>query len=204
MIVLASGVILTQSESRGLNHVRTDPEAHFRQTLTGWITTAKERLISEWEPILFADESVAELPATTDGKVDLILARSDYRTRLQRDAAATPPEVTHQEATTHFSGHTDEDGIFIPRVADGTTTTLFASGIEIADRDGNTLLARMQNLDEAILGAIRGNCGRGKKIMISKYEPIIRADPSVSTMPATEDGLIDMIVARADYERLGG
>ena len=193
MIVLASGVILTQSESRGLNHVRTDPEAHFRQTLTGWITTAKERLISEWEPILFADESVTELPATTDGKVDLILARSDYRTRLQRDAASAPPMPTNQRFVAYFSG----------RTADGTTTTLFPSAITIPDRDGNALLAYYQHLDESMLGAVLGNISRGKKVMINKYEPIIRADPSVTTMPATEDGLIDMIVARADYVRGG-
>jgi len=40
--------------------------------------------------------------------------------------------------------------------------------------------------------------------MISQYHPIIMADPSVTTMPATEDGLITMILARSDYQRLGG
>jgi hypothetical protein len=189
MIILASGVVLTQTENRGINHVRSAPETHFRGLLADWVTKAKEDLITDWEPILFADESVTELPASTDGKVDLILARSDYRTRLQQDAAQRPPEPLHQRFGPYFSG----------RTADGTTTTLFASGIEVTDRDGNALLAYYQHLDEAMLGAILGNSNRGKKLMISKYEPIIRADPSVTTMPATEDGLIAMIVARSDY-----
>jgi hypothetical protein len=189
MILLSSGVILTQAENRGLSHVRSDPEAHFRAMLAEWITTAKERLIADWQPVLFADDSVTSLPASTDGKVDLILARSDYRTRLQKDAALPTPEPTNQNFVTHFAG----------RTASGTTTTLFASGIEVPDRDGNSLLAYYQHLDEAMLGAILGNANRGKKTMIRTYEPIIRADPSVTTMPATEDGLIDMIVARSDY-----
>ena len=193
MIVLASGVILTQSENRGLRHLQADPETHFSQMLTDWITGVKEKLIAEWQPKLFADASVTELPATTDGKVDLILARSDYRTRLQRDAASAPPMPTNQRFVAYFSR----------RTADGATTTLFPSGITIPDRDGNALLAYYQHLDESMLGAVLGNISRGKKVMINKYEPIIRADPSVTTMPATEDGLIDMIVARADYVRGG-
>jgi len=38
--------------------------------------------------------------------------------------------------------------------------------------------------------------------MIKQYHPIILADSSVTTMPATEDGLINMIVARDDYKAI--
>jgi hypothetical protein len=53
-------------------------------------------------------------------------------------------------------------------------------------------------------GAVLGRINKGKKKMLAQYHPIIMADPSVTTMPATEDGLINMIVARSDYQRLGG
>ena len=82
--------------------------------------------------------------------------------------------------------------------------TLFASGIDLTDTDVNCILAYVQDLEDWVIGALMGQVNRGKKLMIAKYEPIIRADPSVATMPATEDGLIDMIVARSDYQRLGG
>jgi len=36
--------------------------------------------------------------------------------------------------------------------------------------------------------------------MLREWQPIILADPDISTMPATEDGLIDMIVSRDDYQ----
>ena len=36
--------------------------------------------------------------------------------------------------------------------------------------------------------------------MIREWQPIILADPEVFTMPATEEGLINMIVNRDDYQ----
>ena len=57
---------------------------------------------------------------------------------------------------------------------------------------------------DRVIGALMGQVNRGKKKMIAQYHPIIMADSSVTTMPATEDGLITMILARSDYQRLGG
>jgi hypothetical protein len=59
-------------------------------------------------------------------------------------------------------------------------------------------------VEDWVLGALMGHANRGKKKMIAQYHPIIMADPSVTTMPGTEDGLIAMIVARDDYQGLGG
>ena len=85
----------------------------------------------------------------------------------------------------------------------GSTVTLFSSGITIPDLSGNCILAYVQNIEEWVYGALLGMINRGKKKMITKYHPIIMADASVATMPATEDGLITMILARADYTRGG-
>jgi len=82
------------------------------------------------------------------------------------------------------------------------TVTLFSSGITIPDLSANCVLAYVQNLEEWVIGAVLGMVNRGKKKMIKQYHPIIMADPSVTTMPATEDGLIEMILARDDYQRL--
>ena len=117
------------------------------------------------------------------------MARDDYKTRLQRDAAQEPPESPYRH---NIARHAAID-------RSGTTVTLFASGIDLTDTDTNCILAYIQDLSDWVLGALLGQINRGKKQMIAKYEPIIRADPAVTTMPATEAGLIDMIVARADY-----
>ena len=143
---------------------------------------------------MFADASVTELPANRDDLATLILARSDYRTRAQQDAAAAPVIPT---TTTHKDKY---DAVS----RSGSTVTLFSSGITIVDLSGNCILAYVQNIEEWVYGAVLGMVNRGKKKMISQYHPIIMADPSVTTMPATEDGLITMILARSDYQRLGG
>ena len=176
------------------------------RAITAKVAGRREALIDEWRPKLFADSSVAELPADSTALANLILARSDYRTRLQQDAAAIPPIPVDRHATAKFNG-TSRAGKTVrrpDRVPGDATLTLFASGITIDDADANCILAYIQDLEDWVIGALMGQVNRGKKKMISKYEPIIRADPSVSTMPATEDGLITMILARPDYQRLGG
>jgi len=82
----------------------------------------------------------------------------------------------------------------------GTTVTLFSSGIDLTDVDVNCIMAYVQDLDDLIYGALMGQINRGKKLMLREWQPIILADPDISTMPATEDGLIDMIVSRDDYQ----
>jgi hypothetical protein len=164
----------------------------------------RDALINEWRPRLFADESVTELPADDEALCALIMARSDYKTRLQQDAVADPPVPLDRHNTAKFAG-TSRVGKTVrrpDRVPGDATVTLFASGINLGDTDTNCILAYVQDLDEWVIGALMGQINRGKKKMIAQYEPIIRADPSVTTMPATEDGLINMIVARDDYKAI--
>jgi hypothetical protein len=122
------------------------------------------------------------------------MARDDYNTRLQQDAAQDPPVPTSKTSTVIYAGTTRE----------GSTVTLFADGLNLADVDTNCILAYVQDIEDWVIGSLMGMVNRGKKKMISKYHPIIMADASITTMPATEDGLITMILARSDYQRLGG
>ena len=194
MILFSSGIVLTANENSSLLHMVPDAEAWVTSTITEKARLRRDALIEEWKPRLYADESVAELPANSDDLAALILVRSDYRTRLQNDAAQIPAETT--------STHSKDTYDSVSR--SGSTVTLFPSGITIPDLSGNCILAYVQNLEEWVIGALVGNVNRGKKKMIAKYHPIIMADSSVPTMPATEDGLITMILARSDYQRLGG
>jgi hypothetical protein len=170
----------------------SNPEAWVTSVIAEKARLRRDALIKEWRPILHADASVTELPANTDDLAMLILARDDYRTRGQKDAARSEPIYTYQR------------DIYAAVTRSGSTVTLFASGITIADFAANCILAYVQDLEEWVIGAVQGQVHRGKKKMISQYHPIIMADPSVTTMPATEDGLINMIIARSDYQRLGG
>jgi len=206
MPIFSEGIKITDVEHKCLLHIESEPEQWLRDTITEKARLRREALINEWRPRLFADASVTELPASDDELCALIMARDDYKTRLQRDAAQDPPEALYKHATAKFEG-TSRVGLTVrrpDRVPGDATVTLFASGIDLSDVDTNCILAYVQDLDDWVIGALMGQVNRGKKKMIAKYEPIIRADASVTTMPGTEDGLITMILARADYQRLGG
>jgi len=192
MIIFPGGIALTDIENSCLLHMVTDAEIWLTGTLADNAIFRRDKLIKEWRPKLYADESVTELPANDDDLATLILARSDYRTRLQRDAAANPVVATFTNNKDRYEA--------VTRI--GSTVTLFASGITLPDLSGKCILAYVQNIEEWIYGAVLGMVNRGKKKMITQYHPIIMDDASVTTMPATEDGLITMILARADYKSL--
>jgi hypothetical protein len=205
MIIFSTGIKLTDTEHKSLLHMVSDPEAWLLSSLDEKARTRREALIAEWKPRLFADESVTELPANSADLAALIVARDDYTTRLQQDAAQDPPVILDRYNIAKFEG-TSRAGKVVrrpDRIPSDATVTLFASGVTVDDADANCILAYVQDLEDWFIGALMGQVNRGKKKMIAKYEPIIRADPSVTTMPATEDGLITMILARADYVRGG-
>ena len=193
MIICSSGIVLTANENSCLLHAVAGAEAWLTGAITEKARLRRDALIEEWKPRLYADASVTELPADPDELATLILARSDYRTRVQQDAAADPVIATSTTQKDRYDAVSRS----------GSTVTLFASGITITDLSGNCILAYVQNIEEWVYGGLLGMINRGKKKMITKYHPIIMDDASVTTMPGTEDGLITMILARADYTRGG-
>ena len=194
MIIFNTGIELTANENSCLVHMVPDAEAWVTSTIAEKAKRRRDALIEEWRPRLYADASVTELPADPDDLATLILGRSDYKTRAQQDAAAAPVVATSTTQKDKYDAVSRS----------GSTVTLFSSGITIPDLSGNCMLAYVQNLEEWVIGALMGQVNRGKKKMIAQYHPIIMDDASVTTMPATEDGLITMILARSDYQRLGG
>jgi len=205
MILFADGILITTVEQSCLLHVVLNPEAWMLATITDKARLRRGALIEEWRPRLFADPAVTTMPADDEGLCALIMAHDDYKTRLQQDAAEDPPIPLYRHATAKFEG-TSRVGLSVKRpdrVPGNATVTLFAGGLNLDDVDVNCILAYVQDLGDWVLGALMGQVNRGKKKMIAKYHPIIMADASVTTMPATEDGLITMIVARADYVRGG-
>jgi len=204
MIIFPTGIAITDTENKSLLHIVPDPETWLLATVTEKARLRRDALIAEWRPRLFADESVTELPADDEALCTLIMARDDYKTRLQQDADQDPPVVLITHNTAKFEG-TSRVGMTVrrpDRVPSDATVMLFPDGINLADIDVDCIMAYTQDLDDWVIGALMGQVNRGKKKMIAQYHPIIRADPSVTTMPATEDGLINMIVARDDYKAI--
>ena len=58
--------------------------------VVGKINNCKKRMAIQATAVLKADASVETMPATNDGLITALLARDDYKTRAERDAAASP------------------------------------------------------------------------------------------------------------------
>ena len=83
-------VTITDADETALNNDLLDIDTWIQGAVTGKINNCKKRMVNQWQPILFADESVESMPATADGIIALVVARDDYKTRAERDAESTP------------------------------------------------------------------------------------------------------------------
>ena len=79
-------VTITDADETALNNDLLDIDTWIQGAVTGKINNCKKRMINEWRPIIFADDSVATIPANDDDFIALIVARDDYKTRTERDA----------------------------------------------------------------------------------------------------------------------
>ena len=61
---------------------------------------------------------------------------------------------------------------------------------------GNDLL----DIQAWVDGAVNGKINNCKKRMLREWQPKVFADPAVTSLPATEEELIALIVARDDYK----
>jgi len=192
MILFSTGLSLTTIEQLSALYITSDLEKWLFDAIIEKGKVRQKALIHDWQPTLLADPSVTELPANVHELCALIMARNDYKTRLQQDAELTPPE--------EFDRHNLDRYEAVDR--SGETVTLFPNGMDVTDVNTNCILAYNQDLESWVIGALLGLINRGKKKMLETWQPIILADPDVTTMPATEDGLINMIVARDDYKAM--
>ncbi len=85
-------VTITDADETALNNDLLDIDTWIQDAVTGKINNCKKRMVSQWQPILFADESVESMPATADGIIALVVARDDYKTRAERDVESELPE----------------------------------------------------------------------------------------------------------------
>ena len=54
--------------------------------LDGKINNCQKRFLEEWQPKLFKDPLVTNIPANINDFVTLVVARDDYKNRAQREA----------------------------------------------------------------------------------------------------------------------
>ena len=77
---------LTSLEESVLKNDLLDVQEWVDKAIDGKVSNCKKRMITEWLPKLYADDSVSSIPATEDEIVALVVPRSDYKDRVAREA----------------------------------------------------------------------------------------------------------------------
>jgi hypothetical protein len=81
---------LTQAEENILVHDLLDPNEWVVSALNGKINNIKKRMIEEARQVLYADESVTQIPSSDDEIIEIYIARSDYKNRAEQEAKMNP------------------------------------------------------------------------------------------------------------------
>ena len=76
---------LTTTEESVLKNDLLDVEDWVDKAIDGKVNNCKKRMIAEWLPKLYADESVTQIPANEDDMIALVVARADYYNRVVRE-----------------------------------------------------------------------------------------------------------------------
>jgi hypothetical protein len=77
---------LTATEEAVLKNDLLDVQDWVDKAIDGKVANCKKRMVAEWLPKLYADESVTQIPASEDEIVAMVVARDDYKDRTARDA----------------------------------------------------------------------------------------------------------------------
>lgn len=192
MLLFEDGILVTQTEYTAIRYLERDPEKWLRGAIEEKARLRRIALVNEWRPRLFADPTVAELPADDRELTKLILGRADYSSRAASDAESEPVVALNRNTANYESVDRESE-----------TVTLCQDGIDVDDDDAGVILAYVHNLEDWVLGAVMGHISRGKGQMIKRFYSIMNADPSVRSMPASEDALIALIAERPEFGECG-
>ena len=77
---------LTSTEELVLKNDLLDVQDWVTAAIDGKVNNCKKRMLLEWLPKLYADDSVDSIPASEDEIVAMIVARDDYKDRAAREA----------------------------------------------------------------------------------------------------------------------
>jgi len=72
--------------------------------------------------------------------------------------------------------------------------------VSISDHQEKVLLNDLLDIDVWVQAAVTGKINKCSKRMAQNATAVLKADASVETMPATDDGLIAALLARDDYK----
>ena len=79
-------VTLSDMNMKILANELLDVDDWIQMAVDGKLQAVKTRMIADWHNKLLADPDVESIPANEDALIDMIVARDDYKTAVQRVA----------------------------------------------------------------------------------------------------------------------
>ena len=87
MFVFSGGISISETDYICLKHDLLDVEEWIQGAIDGKIASCKGRLLNEWQTRLLEDVEVKMIPASEVELIDFIVARDDYKNRVQREVS---------------------------------------------------------------------------------------------------------------------
>ena len=72
--------------------------------------------------------------------------------------------------------------------------------VAISDEDVLVLNNDLLNINDWVQKAVTGKINSARKRMVKEWQPILFNDPSVTSIPATDNELISLVMSRPDYK----
>ena len=79
-------VTLSDMNMKILANELLDVDDWIQMAVDGKLQAVKTRMIADWHNKLLADPDVESIPANEDALIDMIVARDDYKTAVQRES----------------------------------------------------------------------------------------------------------------------
>ena len=102
---------LTATEESVLKNDLLNVQVWVDGAIDGKANNCKKRMIAEWLPKLYADESVTQIPANEDEMIALVVARSDYFNRVERDQGYPEGDPSTDWELSHLQKYCDTHGV---------------------------------------------------------------------------------------------
>ena len=78
-------ITISDMDVKILEHYLLSIEEWVQGAVEGKVNHCKLEMISTWQPKLFADPAVENIPANEDAFINMVVARDDYKNRVQRE-----------------------------------------------------------------------------------------------------------------------
>ena len=113
---------LSSTEEAVLKNDLLNVEVWVNGAIDGKVNNCKKRMIAEWLPKLYADDSVTQIPANEDEMIALVVARADYYNRVEREQGYPEGDPSDSWTKAQLQKYCADRSIAMDLDAEGVTT----------------------------------------------------------------------------------